>query len=299
MRRRRNIHVHLFSLIERCPVPPLTTPPPFFYCGIIVGHTAFVAPSHSSDPGEYAYDEPRSFPEGVGCTRQGILFTPPPHAHASPSPSQNIKLAQAVFKSYLDVVGADHPFAAKNKVFNAMAVDCRRLLSSFKWFYQVTSMQKEVGKWGDVVTPRQTLKFATLSCTCVEQSCSDLQLLQDKWFRDLPKEWFAYTFTVMKFVGNVLSLVEDVTQLKAKQLYLSSGKATPEVAEALRRDIFRHRLAMVRQVADIVIYLQWADNWKRTVSARVLSTCGLVSSVIGVYEVYCPHTHRPCPASSS
>eukprot|EP01061_Rhynchopus_euleeides_P034873 TRINITY_DN5882_c0_g2_i1.p1 TRINITY_DN5882_c0_g2~~TRINITY_DN5882_c0_g2_i1.p1 ORF type:complete len:230 (+),score=106.99 TRINITY_DN5882_c0_g2_i1:172-861(+) len=218
---------------------------------------------------------------------------------AADAQDKNIKFVQAVFKNYIDAVGVDHPFEATRKGFHAAAGDARKILAVCKWVYQFNAMEKEVAKWGQVVSSRQMLKFATIACTAVEQVSSDLGLLQSKWMKDLPVEWFDYIFTVAKCHANIFTFVEDFTQLKAKQEFLASGAGSVQVRDALTQDLFRHRLALFREVADITIYLTWIDNYKRSVSPRLLNICALISSVIGIYEVYNPHSHSAVPSKQA
>ena len=206
--------------------------------------------------------------------------------------SQNMKLVQSLFKNYVDfVVGADHPFEKKRLVFHSMATDCRHMLSSLKWMYQLNAIHKAVSSWGNVVSARECLKVMTAACVCVEQFNGDLQMVQKKWKHDMSLVWVDFVFTVAKFFGNVLSFVDDFTQYRAKACRLAKGDVAVATAEKLSEDIRRHKLAIIRQIADISIYACWIDNWKRTVTPRFLNVCGLVSSLLGVYEVYTPHTH--------
>eukprot|EP01064_Diplonema_japonicum_P011102 TRINITY_DN1837_c4_g1_i1.p1 TRINITY_DN1837_c4_g1~~TRINITY_DN1837_c4_g1_i1.p1 ORF type:complete len:251 (+),score=55.60 TRINITY_DN1837_c4_g1_i1:65-754(+) len=205
---------------------------------------------------------------------------------------KNLKLAQFVMKVLVDrVLGKEHEFEKRRAKLHAGIGDGRKYISACKWIYQIVAMGKEQEKWGSVLTSRQVMKSLIISLTFVEQMTGDLQFAQEVWFKGIPREWLDYVYPVAKSTANFLSLIEDFSQMQTKAHYLTTSSQDPEKAAAYRRDIPRHRLAIIREVCDIALYAHWIENWKRSVTAPQLNLFGLVTSLLGVFEVYCPHTY--------
>eukprot|EP01063_Lacrimia_lanifica_P026434 TRINITY_DN3561_c0_g1_i2.p2 TRINITY_DN3561_c0_g1~~TRINITY_DN3561_c0_g1_i2.p2 ORF type:complete len:227 (+),score=88.77 TRINITY_DN3561_c0_g1_i2:46-726(+) len=205
---------------------------------------------------------------------------------------KNIKLAQYVMKIAIDYLGKEHPFEAKRAKFHAVGVDCRRILSMFKWGYQVHGIRTETGSWGAVAEPRQLLKVFVMLMTGGEQATSDLSFWQSKdVVQYVDQSRLDWNFAVFKCLANIACFLDELTQLQLKKKYCACKDADPEKVKVYLLDISRHRLALLRQFADICLYLTWADNWKRFISSRMLNVCGMISSLIGLYETYAPHKH--------
>ncbi|KAJ9467172.1 hypothetical protein DIPPA_14641 [Diplonema papillatum] len=213
----------------------------------------------------------------------------------SDAQDKNIKFVQYTLRTYADLLlDPKDPFVAKQKQLNQPLAATRRILSLLKPFYQYHALSKESSQWNGPLSPKQLLKVVVVACTFFEQGSSDLTFLHEYGFApSLSRPWLDFTFSFSKGSANVLTLIGELAELQAKQRYCASPKADSEKVKKYRVDIFRHQLAVIRSSADSLIYLAWIDNWKRTLTPRYNNILGLISSIIGVYEVFNPHTHTP------
>eukprot|EP01059_Diplonema_ambulator_P004525 TRINITY_DN1423_c0_g1_i10.p1 TRINITY_DN1423_c0_g1~~TRINITY_DN1423_c0_g1_i10.p1 ORF type:complete len:221 (+),score=48.41 TRINITY_DN1423_c0_g1_i10:72-734(+) len=205
---------------------------------------------------------------------------------------KNLKLAQYVMKVMVDrVLGKEHEFEKRRALVHKEIGHARGYISALKWVYQMVAVAKESEKWGKVMTSRDVLRLVVIVLTFTEQLTADMQLAQEIWFHAFPREWVDYVFPFAKSSANFFALLDDVNQLQSKLHYLSLPDPDPTKAAAFRTDIFRHRLSIIREICDIALYAHWIDNWKRAITPQQLNILGLISSVLGVFEVYSPHAY--------